>query len=71
MENEERIAELRSIQSRGLEIRDTLETFLSQALHDQVTGLSDKGAVRCPHSALRRSKSAPYCASTSLSACLK
>ena len=48
MENEERIAELRSIQSRGLEIRDTLETFLSQALNDQVYWVERQGRRALP-----------------------
>ena len=48
MEDEERIAELRSIQSRGLDIRDALESFLAHALSGQVYWVERQGARALP-----------------------
>lgn len=48
LENEDQKAELKSAQSRGLELRDTVEAFLNQSLEGHVYWVETQGRRRLP-----------------------
>jgi ATP-dependent DNA helicase DinG len=47
-DNEDQQAEIKSLRNRGLELRDTVESFLRQSLEDQVYWVETQGQRRLP-----------------------